>query len=165
MKTVKMNNGSSISLTDGAEGECLRPIHPPIPLALQRVYIAGAYARKYEFRAHADLLRQLGVEVMSSWLDEPDDPDTHLRDVPWERQRAMSVRDIQQIGASNALIAFAEPEDSPHKRGGRHVEFGVALALQKAIYLIGKPECTFHHLAGRQYPHVSDFIAENFSVH
>jgi nucleoside 2-deoxyribosyltransferase len=66
-------------------------------------------------------------------------------DTPMEAQ-AFAMDDIEDIQAADALIAFTERPFSDKGRGGRHVEFGYALALKKTIYMIGPRENVFHCL-------------------
>jgi len=44
------------------------------------------------------------------------------------------------------LLFFSEPPDSHSKRGGRHVEFGLALAWGKRLMIVGPRENVFHCL-------------------
>lgn len=46
-------------------------------------------------------------------------------------------------------LVFTEPANpGGRNRGGRHVEYGIALALSKDIVVVGEPENVFHNLAG-----------------
>ena len=59
-------------------------------------------------------------------------------------QRA--AEDLEDISAASTLISFTEVPRSHLGHGGRHVEFGAALALGKRVLLVGERECVFHHL-------------------
>ena len=46
------------------------------------------------------------------------------------------------------MLFFAEEPSAPYSRGGRHVEFGYALATGKKVRVIGPEENVFHGLPG-----------------
>ena len=48
--------------------------------------------------------------------------------------------------AADALIAFTERPRAELTRGGRHVEFGMALAWRKRVLVVGPRETVFHTL-------------------
>ena len=54
-----------------------------------------------------------------------------------------AVEDLNDLSGSDGLVAFLEPPRTA-TRGGRHVEFGVALALKKPVLLVGPRENIFH---------------------
>ncbi len=66
------------------------------------------------------------------------------------RTRSLSaVEDIEYLADADCLVSFTErPTEgvSWAARGGRHVEFGVALATGKRLCLVGPRENIFHHL-------------------
>jgi nucleoside 2-deoxyribosyltransferase len=43
------------------------------------------------------------------------------------------------------VISFTFPRGTPSTGGGRHVEFGYALAKGKRVVVIGERENVFHH--------------------
>jgi len=55
--------------------------------------------------------------------------------------------DGDDVAAAQLLIAFTEAPRSVRSRGGRHVEYGIALALRKPVWLVGPRENVFHALA------------------
>lgn len=57
---------------------------------------------------------------------------------------------------------FSEPPDSHSKRGGRHVEFGMALAWGLRLIVIGQRENVFHCLPQvERYDTWDDFLSSN----
>ena len=44
------------------------------------------------------------------------------------------------------MLFYSEHPDTATVRGGRHVEFGMALALGKPIFVYGHKENIFHYL-------------------
>lgn len=61
--------------------------------------------------------------------------------------------------AADLVVSFTEAEDAPASRGGRHVSFGVALALGKRLVVVGHRENVFHTLPQVQFfGSVWDFV-------
>lgn len=54
--------------------------------------------------------------------------------------------DWDHMLAADCVVSFTEPKDTSSRRGGRHVEFGGALALGKRLIVIGHRENIFHCL-------------------
>jgi hypothetical protein len=100
-----------------------------------RVYLAARYSRKDEMEGYKDVLQREGIEVVSRWHDQ-----SHVLDPV----KAADI-DLVDLSTSDVLVAFAE-EARGGSRGGRHVEFGFALASGMGIILVGEPEHVFHHL-------------------
>lgn len=119
------------------------------------VYLAARYGRIEEMRQYREELRALGVVVFSRWIDGGLDDNeanaTTAERVMWAQENLADLRDV------DAIITFTEPEGAPGaSRGGRHVEFGYALALRRLrierrppqIYVVGPPENIYHSLPG-----------------
>jgi hypothetical protein len=67
--------------------------------------------------------------------------------------------DVEDVKAADILIFFAEDPLVGVKRGGRHVEFGIAWTLGKPIYVINFKENVFHYLKGvEHFESVDDLI-------
>lgn len=67
---------------------------------------------------------------------------------------------MDEIRASDILLYLSEKEDNPWGRGGRHVEFGYALGLDKLIWVIGPLENIFHYLSNTlNFQSADDFFA------
>lgn len=116
-----------------------------------RVYLAAKYSRHPEMRSVRDQIvksyRKYGEEliVTSRWIEGGHDiTDDCDRDA--QRQRFAS-EDYEDLVSSDVVLWFSEPEKiEGHNRGGRHVEFGIALALEIPIFVIGRKENVFHYL-------------------
>lgn len=54
--------------------------------------------------------------------------------------------DWQDVTSAELVINFTEPPRSSANRGGRHVEYGIALALGKRVIVVGHRENIFHWL-------------------
>lgn len=107
-------------------------------MVLKSVYLSARFERRYEVNGYKNELEAAGVEVTSRWLT---DPTPELTDTAW---RQLASKDVEDIRKAAGLILFAEPGRPGD--GGRHVEFGVALGLEKRIVVVGEPENLFHSL-------------------
>ncbi len=96
------------------------------------IYLAASYNRKDEMCAIAEKLQLLGHTITSRWIvQHGEDQETGARE------------DLEDIDNSAWVISFTGAGTTS---GGRHVEFGYALAKGKAMVLIGEPENVFHKL-------------------
>jgi hypothetical protein len=87
-------------------------------------------------RQIAEGLRRRGHWIVSRWIDGQDTDD-----------RQAVARDWEDLHNADCLVAFAETPGAPgRQRGGRHVEFGIALARGIRVILVGEPENVFHYL-------------------
>lgn len=113
-----------------------------------RIYLAARYTRRMELRGYADELRAVGHEITSRWLEgdhELDDRGLSAEGSAIERIR-FAREDYADVAAAQLIICFTEPPRAEPSRGGRHVEFGVALGLDKSIYVVGPRENVFYCL-------------------
>lgn len=108
-----------------------------------KIYIAGRYSRRDEFREVAKKLVSYGHEVTSRWLDEQIDVAHSMADLTPAYAAKAAAHDLSDIDDAVAILFFSEDALTP--RGGRHVEFGYALAQGKWIYVIGPKENIFHY--------------------
>lgn len=106
------------------------------------VYLAGRTARRRELVNAAATLRTEGIEVVSSWLDDPQ-AGSARSDGDAAGAASRNLRDVERC---DVLVAVSEGDGSVGK-GGRHVELGIALALGKRVLLAGPPEHVFHRMA------------------
>lgn len=111
-----------------------------------KIYLCARYSRRDELKIHRQFLIEHGHTVTSRWLDSPwEEKDaTGSSAAPEAYREEFAVKDLEDVEACDCLIAFTE-EPRTNGRGGRHVEFGAALALKKRIILIGPYENIFHH--------------------
>lgn len=105
-----------------------------------RIYLAGRYGRREELQEYGAELERLGHEITSRWLSgDHEDRRGEARD---------AEEDIADVRRAELLLSFTESPRSGSGRGGRHVEFGFALALGKRLALVGPQENVFHTLPG-----------------
>lgn len=112
---------------------------------MARVYLAACFRRRDELRDVRFWLVCHGHEVTSRWLEVEEDQ-LHSADGP-----AWAQADVIDVLAADALVFFAEAPGAPGAgRGGRHVEFGMALVAGKRLIVVGEVENIFH-----RHPHVT----------
>ena len=106
-------------------------------MTLESVYLSARFERRDELNGYRAELEAAGLEVTSRWLT---DPTPELTDEAW---RQLATKDVEDVRRAAGLVLFAEPGGGG---GGRHVEFGVALGLDKRVIVVGEPENLFHRL-------------------
>lgn len=111
------------------------------------VYLASRYSRWDEMRGVRDVLTALcGVEVTSRWIDHHGGalptsiPADALNADPGSCTQ-YAVADWDDLAKSDTVISFTCGSGG---KGGRHVEFGIALALGKRCIVVGPREHVFH---------------------
>jgi len=113
------------------------------------VYLSARYQRRDEMRSLRERINAIpGCAVQSTWLDMPDDASP---------QECADI-DLDEVAKSDLLIAFTEEPGVP-STGGRHVEYGVALACGVETWVVGPSENVFHSLVGRKYGHAEVMLA------
>ncbi|MBW6523473.1 Lar family restriction alleviation protein [Sphingomonas sp. RHCKR47] len=113
-----------------------------------RVYLASRFSRRHECHALAQVLKAAGHSIASEWVqaDQESVPVVGPSDTAAPEYREYWGKlDLQNVRDCDWLISLQEPERSGG-RGGRHVEFGIAAALNKRLTIIGPRETVFHHL-------------------
>ena len=99
-----------------------------------KIYLAARYSRIDEINEYADQLRKAGYQVDARWLlgnhqihEGVDKVEGATVSVPMEGQ-SFALDDVADLQDAEVVISFTEPPRSTSSRGGRHVEFGMALA-------------------------------------
>jgi nucleoside 2-deoxyribosyltransferase len=111
-----------------------------------RVYLANQYSQKELMKVCTAELRAKGIEVTSTWPEEPHKPETQLHEVGDAVLIEYAYRDLLEIAHADMVVFFSVAPTTPTLRGGRHVEFGYALANRKPILVVGPRENIFHYL-------------------
>lgn len=114
-------------------------------------YLAGRYSRRDEFKALVPLFIERGHHVTSRWLHEDKPLNSQMSDLTPQFCEDTAAIDLRDIDGADFLIFFAEDPLIGTPRGGRHVEFGYALAMHKFLIVIGGAENIFHYLPGVQH--------------
>lgn len=111
------------------------------------VYLAARYSRRDELRDYRRELEAAGYPVRARWLDgdheisgRGDGPDANR-----DRVR-FAMEDWEDVTRATFVIVFTEEPRSTNGRGGRHVEFGIALGRGTHCVVIGPLENVFHYL-------------------
>ena len=121
--------------------------------AAMKIYLAARYSRAEEMRIHAGVLERLGFQVTSRWI-------MGVFDGPPLTVGAWG--DHEDVRRADCLILFAEtPGNGNDSRGGYHVEFGLAYAMGKKIFVVGERENIFHYLPDVQhFKNLAELITE-----
>jgi len=107
-----------------------------------KIYLASNYSSHPEMRKYRAFLESKGFKVTSRWINGEHEV---LEGQDHEINSKFAQDDWEDINDSNLVLWFSTNK-SNRGRGGRHVEFGIALALSIEIRVIGKKENIFHWL-------------------
>lgn len=119
------------------------------PFEGPRIYLAARYGRRDELREYRDALAELGCETTGRWLDTDSDAGDAGDEGDHRARQGIAIDCLEDIERSDLLIAFTEAPSSGASRGGRHVEFGLAVVTcQLGAAVIGPRESVFHCLPG-----------------
>ena len=111
-----------------------------------KVYLAAPYSMKDAIKERARELLECGITVTSTWLNEPHAPNTQMGELTHKQHQKYALQDIDDVVAADMLVFQTDPTKTI-VRGGRHVEFGIAVAFHKPIWVVGEEyENIFHHL-------------------
>lgn len=113
-----------------------------------RIYLAARYSRREELCKYREQLQAAGHVVTSRWLNgnhQVDDAGLSAQAQEKERTR-FAVEDWEDLMDAQLCISFTEEPRSSNSRGGRHVEFGAAVAKALFCVVIGPRENVFHCL-------------------
>lgn len=113
-----------------------------------KIYLAARYSRREELLRYALDLGEVNHEVTSRWIKGNHQvSDAGLSEEGTEAERLrFAMEDWHDLIAAEACVSFTEQPRSSASRGGRHVEFGAALAMQKLCVVVGPRENVFHCL-------------------
>lgn len=122
---------------------------------MSKVYLAARYSRHPEMRGYRDDLEAMGHKVTARWIDCHTDvvgdftssfTQEFLNANP-EKCGPLGQHDIDDLDAAEWVISFT----GGGLKGGRHVEFGYALATGKRLVVVGPRENVFHTLASVEH--------------
>lgn len=103
-----------------------------------KLYLAGPWERRDVIARMALYLARNGHKVTSRWLTE------HMEAETPEMLVEQAHNDLDDVRAADVLVLDTRVPGSP--RGGRHTEFGYALALGRRVILLGPRVNVFHYL-------------------
>lgn len=101
-----------------------------------KIYLASRYSRREEMEGYANRLIEAGFEVVSRWVYGGEEGKT---------DEEIALFDLEDVERADLVLSFTEPYRSSNIGGGRHVEFGYALALGILVDIVGEKETVFHH--------------------
>jgi hypothetical protein len=101
-----------------------------------KIYLAARYGRAAEMCKVRTELQKYGHEITSHWIDGLHNADQDSR---------YAQEDFDDVVLCDAVVSFTG-DPNGRSRGGRHVEFGVGLALRKRMIIVGPRENVFHRL-------------------
>ena len=113
-----------------------------------KVYLAAQYMWRERIKEFAERLEDAGYTITSTWLHERKPLAIDLTDLSDRFNKSHARQDLLDLYASDILILFTVDPTTPVKRGGRHVEFGLAYAYNKRVIVCGPKENIFHYLDG-----------------
>jgi hypothetical protein len=128
-----------------------------------RVYLAARYSRREELCIYRSWLIAAGATVTSRWLDgDHQITDGQLlgadnvaaiegdsqHEAAVALRRRFALEDWDDLKRADLVVSFTEPPRSNASRGGRHVEFGAAVAWDIRCMVVGPRENVFHCLPG-----------------
>lgn len=110
-----------------------------------KIYLASRYSRNQELKQYKAALEEHGHVVNSRWLEgyeqrhgtenaELVEQHRDLSPIP-EIGRLFAEDDVEDVLESEAIICFTEQTEGASSRGGRHVEFGIALGFNLLVFL------------------------------
>lgn len=103
------------------------------------IYISASMPRIKEARSLAAVLSGAGHRICSGWLDT--DREVDLATIRQGAADVEAIRNMRDVMDCHLFVMLAGDKKS---RGGRHVEFGMAMALHKRCVIIGARENVFH---------------------
>ena len=110
------------------------------------IYLAATYTRLTEMQEYARRLRAAGHSILSRWIYGGHE--TH--DIAGDTEKARFAReDLEDLDRADAVLIFTEFTGALSS-GGRHVEFGYALAKGKRAIIVGERENLFHYAPGAE---------------
>jgi hypothetical protein len=121
------------------------------------IYLAARYSRRLELVACKGMLEELAgghaYRITSRWLDGNHQvSEATPYEATKEQRERFALEDWEDLMSADWCISFTEkPREQSTSRGGRHVEFGGALARGKRCIVIGHRENVFHCMPGVEF--------------
>ena len=112
-----------------------------------KVYIAASFGARTRLRPYRDKLWEMGLEVVSSWLDEVAHP-PEMDEATFKKK--LAIKDLAEVKSADLLLLDSLETKSG---GGKSTEFGIALGKFQSmlIYRVGPARNVFHYLADQTF--------------
>lgn len=115
-----------------------------------KVYLASRFENQHEMRQWKVALEAIGIEVTSRWISGE-----HNNILPI----VAATQDLRDLDDADFILFHNPKELHGHGRGGRHVEYGYALAKSKGIIIVGEHENVFNSIYSAIVPTFEDALA------
>lgn len=118
-----------------------------------KIYVAAKSELRDVAAACAEMLRNRGFDVVSTWHDDErfDFTEELFRSPGATLATTEATRDTIQILNCDVLVHLLPAITDPlrfNTTGGSFFELGLACGLGKRCIAVGEPVCVFHHLPG-----------------
>lgn len=124
---------------------------PLLEHAVQKVYMAAPFAKAPLMQKYAAELEATGkYKVVSRWHTGAHDGEAFKGGDRAGMYKEAS-EDLDDLDSADILIAFTQAPNTKFSSGGRHVEFGYALASCRTTYVVGPVENVFHNMASEVF--------------
>lgn len=133
------------------------------------IFITSRFSRGPEMLHYAHGLENAGHVVTSRWIREAQDAKPSRKASDEDRERA-AIRNFEDLTKSDAVVSFSERLTKDGRpvtpkggavpsRGARHTDFGIGIALNKRMFVVGEREHIHHHLPNVEvYPDFGTFL-------
>lgn len=101
-----------------------------------KLYLAAPFADREKIAKIGDRLKSLGAVITARWI--------YGGEEGLSREQ-IAILDLADVDACDTLVLFTFPRGTLTTGGGRHVEFGYAMARGKNLVVIGSRENVFCH--------------------
>lgn len=129
---------------------------------MSAIYLAARFSRRHECHALGKELQRRGHTITSRWTLPTTDHVVSVgqsAEADFAERCRFATEDCRDVLDCDWMISLME-EPRSNGRGGRHVEFGMALALRRRLTIIGPRETVFHCLPEvEHFSTVEDFLA------
>ena len=118
-----------------------------------KIYVAGSFIDQSILRDEANAIWKAGHVVTGTWLQEISRSPHISSD---EHKRKIAIKDLVETREADLIVL-----DNRRRRGGKNVEWGIAISQfqNKLLVLIGEPSNVFHYLADYTFTTWEEFIA------
>lgn len=114
---------------------------------MANIYLAARYSRFPEMQKVREDLNEIGHSVTSRWINGGHELTKEgSSEASAVARTKYAMEDMSDLRSANYVISFTEEPRTTKTRGGRHVEFGLAIALNLRIIVVGFRENVFHTL-------------------
>jgi|AACY02.2.fsa_nt_gi Nucleoside 2-deoxyribosyltransferase len=113
-----------------------------------KIYLAARFSKRHILQEWAEQLEADGHQIVSRWSKRGSDhkiPPGQSEEAAFRERRRFAEEDLEDLDQADCVLSLME-EPRSNGRGGRHVEFGYALATGCRMVIVGPRETVFHCL-------------------